>query len=133
MRSVATALAYVLVLACVAANAAAAQPAAGQPAMTAADLAQLCAGLDHVSRNACRVYILGVTQGIAVGLELAGGRSAHRRPCLPAGVSAETLEQTVKARLASLGTSAQGERDAASFIGAAVAAAFPCKSAPAGE
>jgi len=128
MRSVATALAYVLALACLPAN-----PAAAQPAMTAADLAQLCAGEDHVSRNACRVYILGVTQGIAVGLELAGGESGQRRPCVPAGISAETLERTVRARLAGLGTSAEREREAASFIGAVVSAAFPCKHASPGE
>jgi hypothetical protein len=31
---------------------------AAQPAMTAGDLAQLCDGSDHVSVNACRIYIL---------------------------------------------------------------------------
>jgi len=118
-------IACALTLALLAAN-----PAAGQPAMTAADLQQLCAGSDHVSRNACRIYILGVTQGIAIGLKLAAGPSAQRRPCVPTGISADTLEQTVRARLSGLGASAAGEQDAASFIGAAVAAAFPCTPAP---
>src|SRR5579871_2073965 len=70
-----------------------------QPAMTAGDLEQLCTGTDHVSRNACRIYILGVTQGIAVGVKMSDGKSAAGRPCVPANISAETLEQTVKRKL----------------------------------
>jgi hypothetical protein len=100
--------------------------AAEQPAMTARDLAQLCSGSDHVSRNACRIYILGVTQGIAIGVRMAEGRSAHQRPCVPASISAETLEQTVKKRLATLDSSTEREGDAAGFIGAVVTAAYPC-------
>ena len=95
-----------------------------QPAMTAGDLAQLCAGSDHVSVNACRIYILGVTQGIAVGMRMAGGKSADR-PCVPPGVSAEELEATLRQRLAALDSNSQ-QRDAAGFIGAALAAQFHC-------
>jgi Rap1a immunity proteins len=97
-----------------------------QPAMTAGDLEQLCTGSDHVSRNACRIYILGVTQGIAIGIRIADGKSANRRPCVPAAISAEALEQTVKKKLAALSTSTERDRDAAGFIGAALAAAYPC-------
>ena len=75
------------------------------PAMTAADLAQLCGGTDHVSVNACRIYILGVTQGIDVGMRLAGARGNAHRPCVPPKVSAEELDATVKQRLAALGPS----------------------------
>jgi hypothetical protein len=99
-----------------------------EPAMTAGDLAQLCNGSDHVSRNACRVYILGVTQGIAVGIRLAGGRSPAGRPCVPAGIAAEELEATLKKKLAALDADS-GQQDAAGFIGAALAAAYPCKRA----
>ena len=43
-----------------------AQAAAAAPqVMSAGDLQQLCAGADHVSVNVCRVYILGVAQGVA--------------------------------------------------------------------
>ena len=59
-----------------------------EPAMTAEDLQQLCTGEDHVSRNACRIYILGVTQGIVVGVRMAGGSSAGT-PCVPPGTSAD--------------------------------------------
>ena len=97
-----------------------------EPAMTASDLAQLCSGTDHVSVNACRVYILGVTQGIAVGIRMANGKSPASRPCVPAGISADELEAHLKKKLAALDAEA-GQRDAAGFIGAALAAAYPCK------
>ena len=96
-----------------------------EPAMTAGDLAQLCTGTDHVSVNACRIYILGVTQGIKVGIRMAGGRSAVSRPCVPPGISAAELEAKLKKKLAALDADS-GQRDAAGFIGAALAAEFPC-------
>ena len=96
-----------------------------QPAMTAGDLAQLCSGADHVSVNACRVYILGVTQGIAVGIHMAAARRPASRPCVPPETSAEELDAALKKKLAAL-DSDSGKRDAAGFIGAALAASFPC-------
>ncbi len=94
--------------------------------MTAADLKELCSGTDHVSRNVCRVYILGVTEGLAQGLNIAAGKG--KRPCIPDGVPAEQLEQTIKARLEEdLSRSpARGDADAALFLSNALAEAFPC-------
>lgn len=102
---------------------AAAQPS--QPAMTAGDLAQLCTGTDHVSVNACRIYILGVTQGIAVGIHMAAAKTPATRPCVPPEISAKELEASLKNKLAALDSNSE-PRDAAGFIGAALAAAFPC-------
>src|ERR1700685_2682343 len=51
--------------------------------MSAGDLQQLCAGTDHVSVNVCRVYILGVTEGITLGMNIAAGKTAGSRPCVP--------------------------------------------------
>lgn len=119
MRTTATMLAAAAALAL-----AAAAPA--QPAMTAADLAQLCGGSDHVSVNACRIYMLGVTQGIALGMRMAGAKSRESRACVPPGISADELEATLKKRLAALDPDS-GQRDAAGFIGAALAAAYPCR------
>lgn len=96
-----------------------------EPAMTAGDLAQLCSGSDHVSVNACRIYLLGVTQGIAVGIRMAAAQSSAGRPCVPPGISAEELEASLKPMLAALDADSQ-QRDAAGFIGAALAARFPC-------
>jgi hypothetical protein len=97
-----------------------------EPAMTAGDLKELCSGSDHVSRNVCRIYILGVTEGIAQGLNIAAGKGA--KACVPEGVSAERLEKTIKARLeGDLARSpADSTRDAAGFLSSALAEAFPC-------
>jgi hypothetical protein len=96
-----------------------------EPAMTAGDLAQLCNGSDHVSRNACRIYMLGVTQGIAVGLHIADGGSRAVRPCVPAGIAAEDLEAVLKKKLDALEGGTQ-QRDAAGFIGETLSARYPC-------
>jgi hypothetical protein len=102
-----------------------------EPLMTAADLEQLCVGTDHVSENACRIYILGVTQGITVGLEIADHRPRGDRPCIPAGISGEELERPLKARLAEKLKAVPAERDVAAseFIGAALAESYPCHKA----
>jgi hypothetical protein len=103
-----------------------------QPAMTAEDLQQLCAGEDHVSRNACRIYILGVTQGISVGIRIATGQAKPGVACVPQDISAEKLEQSVKARLREdlSKTPADRGREASAFIGAVLAAEFPCTKHP---
>jgi hypothetical protein len=99
---------------------------AAEAAMTAGDLKELCAGSDNVSRNVCRIYILGVTEGIAQGLSIAAGKGS--KPCIPEGVSAEQLEETVKSRLGKeLSLSpARGTADAAPFLASTLAEAFPC-------
>lgn len=117
-----------LILACaVLASAAASQ----ELLMTAGDLQQLCVGTDHVSENACRIYILGVTQGIAVGMKLAGHGGRSGRPCVPAGISGEELERPLKAKLAEKLKTTPADRDlpASEFIGAALAESFPCHKA----
>jgi len=103
-----------------------------EPAMTAEDLQQLCSGEDHVSKNACRIYILGVTQGIAVGVRMAGGGSGGGTPCVPAGTSADALEQTIKSKLGHDLASHPAHRtlEASSFIGSALVAAYPCTKHP---
>ena len=95
-------------------------------AMTAGDLKELCSGSDHVSRNVCRIYILGVTEGISQGLRIAAGNGA--KVCMPEGVTAEQLEKAIKARLdEDLSHSpARASADAAAFLSAALAHAFPC-------
>jgi len=118
---------------CVAAGTLALPTHAGEAAMTAGDLKELCAGSDHVSRNVCRIYILGVTEGIAQGLSIAGGKGG--RPCIPEGVSAEQLEATVKARLGEelSRAPARGTSDAAAFLASTLAQAFPCTGSRAAQ
>jgi len=107
--------------------------AAAPQVMSAGDLQQLCAGADHVSVNVCRVYILGVAQGIALGLNIADGKSKGGRPCIPDGVAAEQLEETLKQRLEqSLAASpAHAQQDAAVVLASLVTKTFPC-SKPSG-
>jgi hypothetical protein len=106
---------------------------AGEAAMTAGDLKELCAGTDHVSRNVCRIYILGITEGIAQGLSIAAGKGS--RPCIPQGVSAEQLEETVKSRLGEelSQAPARGTSDAAAFLATTLAQAFPCSGSRAAQ
>ena len=97
--------------------------------MTAGDLQQLCAGTDHVSVNVCRVYILGVTEGITLGMNIAAGKTQGGRPCVPRDISGDALQLAVKKKLDDLSSPADRDADASRFIGAALAAAFPCQKA----
>jgi Rap1a immunity proteins len=105
--------------------------ASNQEVMTAGDLQQLCAGSDHVSKNVCRVYILGVAQGITLGMNIADGKSHGGRPCVPADTSGESLEQSLKAKLDQhlATTPADQQREAAEVIGTVLASTYPCSSA----
>jgi len=118
---------------CVAAGTLVLPAHAGEAAMTAGDLKELCAGTDHVSRNVCRIYILGITEGIAQGLSIAAGKGS--RPCIPEGVSAEQLEETVKSRLGEelSHAPARGTSDAAAFLASTLAQAFPCSGSRAAQ
>ena len=106
--------------------------ASNQEVMTAGDLQQLCAGSDHVSKNVCRVYILGVAQGITLGMNIADGKSRVARSCMPADTSGDSLEQSLKAKLNQdlARTPADQQREAAEVIGSVLASAYPC-AAPA--
>lgn len=105
---------------------AAADPA--QPVMTAGELQQLCLASDTTSKNVCRVYILGVTQGMALGLDIADGKSTIGRPCVPATLSGDSLAESVKARIdRSLAASPQDrDTDAARFIAGLASRAYAC-------
>jgi Rap1a immunity proteins len=98
-----------------------------EPVMTAGDLQQLCTGTDHVSVNVCRVYILGVTEGITLGVNIAAGKAQGARPCVPQDMSGDALELALKKKLEALTSPAERDGDASRFIGAALAAAFPCQ------
>ena len=100
-----------------------------QPVMTAGELQQLCVASDTTSKNVCRVYILGVTQGLALGLEITDGKGTLKRPCVPATLSGESLAESVKARLErSLAASPHDkDADAAKFIATLAANTYPCR------
>ncbi len=119
-------LATIVLLAIPLLRPAAADPA--QPVMTAGELQQLCLASDTTSKNVCRVYILGVTQGMALGLDIADGKSTLGRPCVPASLSGDSLAESVKARIDRSLAASPKERDtdAARFIAALAASAYSC-------
>ena len=101
---------------------------ADSPVISAGDLQLLCQGSDTTSKNVCRVYILGVTQGITLGMNIAAGKIKGGRPCIPEALSGDALELSVKSKLAEhleRVPAARGE-DASEFIAAVMAAKYPC-------
>jgi hypothetical protein len=101
---------------------------AREPVLTASDLMDLCAGTDTTSKNVCRIYILGVTQGIALGLNIADGKTRSGRPCIPDNLSGEALEVRVKEKLREDLKASPADRslDASSFVGRVIASVFTC-------
>ena len=102
-------------------------PAAGEDVMTAGDLQGLCHASDTTSRNVCRVYLLGVTEGIALGIDIGHGQGAPA--CLPAGVSGDDLQARLRERLdADLSQTADAaQAPAARVIARLMAKAYPCR------
>jgi hypothetical protein len=49
--------------------------AAEDKAMTAGDLQQICIDSSAESKSACRFYLLGITQGISMGMSIADGKT----------------------------------------------------------
>ncbi len=101
---------------------------AESPVITAGDLQQLCHDSDTTSKNVCRVYILGVTQGITLGMDIAAGKMKGGRPCIPAALSGDALELTVKSKLGEHLERVPADRalDASAFIAATMVAKYPC-------
>jgi hypothetical protein len=100
--------------------------AAADNAISAGDLQQLCHGSDTTSKNVCRVFIVGVVQGIQLGLDIADQHAA--RACVPGAMSAADLESAVKTQLDQKlqATPAAQEQAAAALISTIVARAYPC-------
>lgn len=109
-----------------------AQPARASGVMTAGDLQQICSSQGRDADTPCRFYILGIVQGITIGMGMADGKVALGRPCIPDDIQNSKLETLVKAKLgADLMVNPEDKSlPASSFIGAVVATTFRCKKAP---
>jgi hypothetical protein len=106
-------------------------PAAAGPetaVITAGDLQQLCLGTDTTSKNVCRVYILGVTQGITLGMNIGAGKLKGGRPCIPEALSGDALESSIKSKLGEHLARVPADRnlDASAFIATLMVAKYPC-------
>jgi Rap1a immunity proteins len=96
--------------------------------LTAYELAQMCQGRE---RNDCNLYVHGVLQGIAVGLDMADGRARSGRPCVPKSVSNDQVEAGVIKNLIEVtGFSAQyRDEETSNFLGMIMGSKFPCPRA----
>src|ERR1700676_529172 len=73
--------------------------ASADEAMTAGDLQEICIGSSAESKAACRFYLLGITQGISMGMGIADGKMEGGRPCIPENLSASAIELVVKIKM----------------------------------
>jgi hypothetical protein len=48
---------------------------ADEKAMTAGDLQEICIGSSPESKTSCRFYLLGITQGLSMGIDIADGKT----------------------------------------------------------
>jgi hypothetical protein len=104
--------------------------AADEP-MTAGDLQQICLGADAQSKAACRYYIMGVTEGMRLGMLIADGKTHASRPCLPDDISGSALELVVKVQIgADLMVNPEDRKlEASGLVAAIIVKAFPCRNA----
>ena len=102
---------------------------AADNAMTAGDLQQICLGSSAESKAACRFYVLGITQGIDLGMNIADGKTQGGRPCVPENISGSALELAVKMKMGQALMVFPDDRklDASGFVGAIIITTFPCR------
>jgi hypothetical protein len=103
--------------------------AAGNESMTAGDLEQICIGSSAESKAACRFYLLGITQGISMGMGIADGKMQGGRPCVPDNLPASGIELAVKMKLGQDLMVFPDDRklDASGVVGAILISTFPCR------
>ena len=103
-------------------------PSFADSAMTAGELQKICYEPSNSSKASCRFYILGITQGLSLGLSIADSRNNRSRVCLPDDVPASKLEQVVKLNIAKLLANfpADRELDASGTVVAVLAKQYPC-------
>jgi hypothetical protein len=102
-------------------------PAFAQAAqMKLSDLRDICSARDGDSTNACRFYVLGVTEGVSVG---AGVSNDHSHFCIPEGVSARDMVLAVKNQMTKDLAAFPQDKDmpAVSFVAAVMAETYPCQ------
>ena len=99
--------------------------------MTAGDLQKICTAASTENQSACGFYILGISQGISLGMSIADGKTKGERPCIPDSTSGSVLELTVKMKLGQDLMAYPGDKklDASSAIGAILVSSFPCQKA----
>ena len=102
---------------------------AADNSMTVEDLQQICIGSDAENKTACRIYILGITQGISLGMNIADRKIQGDRPCVPENISGTALALTVKMKMGQDLMVFPDDRklDASGFVAAILIKTFPCR------
>ena len=100
-----------------------------EKAMTAGNLQEICIGSSAESKASCGFYLLGITQGISMGMSIADGKTQGGRPCVPENLSASAIELVVKMKMGQDLMVFPDDRklDASGFVGAILVSAFPCR------
>ncbi|HEU0277140.1 MAG TPA: Rap1a/Tai family immunity protein [Rhodanobacteraceae bacterium] len=119
----------VIVLACALTVATSATAQGSQNTMSAGDLAGICSSSRDESKATCHAYILGVTEGIQLGMSIADGKTNGGRPCIPQNLSGSALDIAVKTKLGAdlMVYPADKALDASGVIGGILVATFPCQ------
>jgi Rap1a immunity proteins len=102
---------------------------ADEKAMTAGDLQEICIGSSAESKASCGFYLLGITQGISMGMSIADGKTQGGRPCVPENLSVSAIELAVKMKMGQDLMVFPDDRklDASGFVGAILVSTFPCR------
>lgn len=95
--------------------------------MTAGDLQAICISTDREAKSACRYYILGVSQGISLGMSIEAGQLQGRKACVP-DLTGSALELAVKIKMGQELMVFPDDRklDASGVVGAILVDQFPC-------
>ena len=102
-----------------------------EKAMTAGDLQAICIDSSAESKAACRFYLLGITQGISMGMSIADGKTEGGRPCVPENLSSAAIELSVKMKMGQDLMVFPDDRklDASGLVSAILVSTFPCRKA----
>jgi hypothetical protein len=102
---------------------------ASAEAMTAGDLQKICIGSSAESKASCGFYLLGITQGISMGMSIADGKTEGGRPCVPENLSASAIELAVKIKMGQDLMVYPDDRklDASGLVSAILVSTFPCR------
>jgi hypothetical protein len=102
---------------------------ADEKAMTAGDLQEICIGSSAESKASCQFYLLGIAQGISMGMSIADGKTEGGRPCIPENLSASAIELAVKIKMGQDLMVYPDDRklEASGLVSAALVSSFPCR------
>jgi hypothetical protein len=100
-----------------------------EKAMTAGDLQEICIGSSPEAKAACRFYLLGITQGLSMGMSIADGKTDGRRPCIPENLSDSAIELAVKMKMGQDLMVYPDDRklDASGLVSGILVSTFPCR------